>query len=220
VPPALLWNHFLDTAEDLSLRALTFDETFLAGTRSWTEVAFGVPEAEAPSHAADVPWPPSSPVVIPGTDIRLRGIIDRLELTAAGTAVRVSDYKTGASPSNAERIALGGGTELQRVVYALAAKQLLPEVQRIVARLLFLPGAGPTAVKLDDVDGAIAQLTTHVSTAIQSLRQGLSVPGPDTAVEWNDFRLALPANATVYLARKRRALAAAFGTAARAWSAP
>jgi hypothetical protein len=215
VPPALLWHHFLDTAEDLALRALTFDETFLAGTRSWTEVAFGVPEADAPSHAADVPWPPTSPVVIPGTDIRLRGSIDRLELTAAGTAVRVSDYKTGALASSAERIALGGGTELQHVVYALAAKQLLPEVQR-----MFLPGAGPTAVKLDDVDGAIAQLTTHVSTAIQSLRQGFSVPGPDTTVEWNDFRLALPANATVYLARKRRALAAAFGTVTRAWSAP
>jgi hypothetical protein len=220
VPPALLWNHFLDTAEGLALRALTFDETFLAGTRSWTEVAFGAPEVDAPSHAADAPWPPTSPVTIPGTDIRLRGSIDRLELTGTGTAVRVSEYKTGAMPSNTDRIALGGGTELQRVVYALAAKQLLPEVQRVVARLLFLPGAGPTAVKLDDVDNAIAQLTTYVTTAAQSLRQGFSVPGPDTMVEWNDFRLALPANATGYLARKRRALAAAFGTAARAWSVP
>ena len=221
VPPRLLWHHFLDTAERLALKALIFDKTFQTGTRSWTEVAFGLPERHSqPTAPVDAPWPPTSTVSIPNTEIVVRGGIDRLDLTAIGNAVRVSDYKTGATPRNPERIALGGGTELQRVIYSLAARQLLPEAQRIVARLVFLGDDTPTEARLDDVDATIESLTTHVTAAIALLRRGLSVPGPDTALAWNDFRLALPANMASYLARKRRALDHALGTFTRTWSAP
>ena len=40
-PPALLWQHTLAAAAQLALKALTLDETFQPGTRSWTELAFG-----------------------------------------------------------------------------------------------------------------------------------------------------------------------------------
>jgi len=190
VPPPLLWHHFLETAERLALGALTHDKTFQAGTRSWTEVTFGLPAEHMPATAsADVPWQPTSTVSIPGIPVSVRGSIDRLDLTSTGNAVRVSDYKTGAMPRNADRIVIGGGSELQRVIYALASRQLLPDVQRIVARLIYLDGDTPAVHQLPDVDLAIESLTTHVTTAIETLRRGISLSGPDAGAEWNDFRL-------------------------------
>ncbi len=221
MPPPLLWHHFLDTAERLALGALTHDKTFQAGTRSWTEVTFGLPAEHVPATAsADAPWQPTSTVSIPGTPVSLRGSIDRLDLTATANDVRVSDYKTGAMPHNADRIVIGGGSELQRVIYALASRQLLPDVQRIVARLIYLDGDTPAVHQLPDVDMAIESLTKHVTTAIETLRRGISLSGPDAGSEWNDFRLVLPAAAANYLLLKRNALSREFGEVSRLWSAP
>ena len=52
--------------------------------------------------------------------------------------MRVTDYKTGACPRKPELIVIGGGAELQRALYALACRELLPGYDRIAARLLYL----------------------------------------------------------------------------------
>jgi hypothetical protein len=130
-PPSLLWQHTLEAAATRALAALTFDPGLLPGTRSWTEVPFGQSGIEA---GADLPWDPNLPVQIPGTNIRIRGSIDRLDLRSAPDAVQVSDYKTGVEPKNASQIVFRGGAELQRVIYACATRQLLPEIIRVVAR--------------------------------------------------------------------------------------
>ncbi len=101
-PPLLLWEHTLDWAAGLALRALTLAPPFQGGTRSWTEVPFGRDGEEADPA---LPWDPNPPVLIPGTAVRIRGAIDRLELTAAHEGVRLSDYKTGAEPKNDAQIA-------------------------------------------------------------------------------------------------------------------
>ncbi|RWQ22773.1 MAG: PD-(D/E)XK nuclease family protein [Mesorhizobium sp.] len=217
VPPLLLWRHTVDAAAQLALRALTLDEAFQPGTRSWTELTFGDTDG-AVAAAGDLPWDPTTPVEIIGTKARVKGSIDRLDLTAAGNAVRVSDYKTGVEPKRADQIVLGGGAELQRVIYAMAARQLLPDNPRVVARLIYLGNAEPRVYKLPDVDQAIAEIAAHVTAASILLRQGRALPGPDARENWNDFRLALPASPTVYFQVKQAALSRAFDDFARVWS--
>ncbi|RWM13734.1 MAG: PD-(D/E)XK nuclease family protein [Mesorhizobium sp.] len=217
VPPLLLWRHTLDAAAQLALKALTLDETFQPGTRSWTELAFGRAD-EAVAAASDLPWDPTAPVEITGTTVRVKGSIDRLDITATGNAVRVSDYKTGAEPKKADQIVLGGGAELQRVIYALAARQLVPDNPRVVARLIYLGGGEPRVYKLPDIDQAIAEIADHVRAAGVLLRQGRALPGPDARENWNDFRLALPASPTTYFQIKQSALSRAFDDFARVWS--
>jgi RecB family exonuclease len=216
VPPPLLWQHTLNAAARLALKALTLDETFQPGTRSWTELAFG--RVDGPGGAANaLPWFPSAQVAITGTNVRIQGNIDRLDLTADGRAVRVSDYKTGAEPKRADQIVLGRGAELQRVLYALAARQLLPGNPRVVARLVFLGDDKPKPYKLPDLDQAITEIAEHLTVAGVLLRQGMALPGPDARERWNDFRLALPAS-PVYFQVKQAALCRAFGDLTRVWS--
>jgi hypothetical protein len=215
-PPLLLWGHTLDAARELALKALTLDEAFQPGTRSWTELAFGYAEAAAD---LELLWPPTAQVVIPGTGVRICGSIDRVDFNAARNGVRVSDYKTGAEPPKAEDIVLGRGAELQRVLYAIAARQLVPDDPRVIARLVFLGADHPSPHRLPDVDQAIADIGAHVMAAIDLLSRGVALPGPDAREDWNDLRLALPASPTMYFQIKQAALARAFGDFASIWNA-
>ncbi len=218
VPPLLLWRHTLAAARDLALTALTLDEPLQPETRSWTELAFGR-EKNDPHPAGDLLWPPDSQVIIPGTSVGIRGSIDRLDFNSARNGVRLSDYKTGAEPQKAEAIVLRGGAELQRVLYALAARQLLPDNPRVIARLVFLGADQPKPHSLLDVEQAIGDIGAYVTAAGDLLRRGLALPGPDAREDWNDFRLALPAVPATYFQTKQAALGRAFGDFARIWSA-
>lgn len=211
VPPLLLWRHTIESAGHLALRALTHDE-LMPATKSWTEVAFGGDAQTSPA-----PWNTSLEVQIPGTTVRIRGAIDRLDLREKGDAVRVSDYKTGTSPRAAASLVLDGGKELQRVVYAIAARQLLPGPPKVIARLLYLGTDTPVEVKLPDVDEAISQTTSFVSDAMGLLRQGVFLPaGPDVVEDWNEYRLMLPSWST-YLDYKRPAFDRAYDVLRRRW---
>lgn len=217
IPPQLLWQHTLEAARQLAFKALTLDEPFRPGTRSWTELRFGEPEL---TGGGELPWDPQQPVRIPGTNILLRGSIDRLDLTTVRNAVRLSDYKTGIEPRNAGQIVFHRGTELQRVIYVTAVRQLLPEVSHIVARLIFLgTDPQPHAYSLTDVDAAIGEIATHITAACRQLDQGIALPGPDAQETWNDFRLALPSGLASYLDIKRQSFSQALAPASRIWSA-
>ena len=173
---------------------------------------------ERANAAPGLPWSPDAAVTIDGTGVRIRGSIDRLDHNVSLNAVRVSDYKTGAEPAKAGQIVLAGGRELQRVLYALAARQLMPDNPRVVARLIYLRGDRPNAYKLADIDAAIAETTAHVNVARDLLTRGVSLAGPDAREATNAFRLALPAAAASYFAIKQAAFAQRFGQFARVWS--
>lgn len=214
VPPRLLWQHTLRVAERLAFKALTTDATFAPGARCWTEVPFG-----SCKHAAGkVPWDPTAEVFIPGTAVTIRGSIDRLDLDTAGTTVSVTDYKTGAQPQRAGEIIIGGGAELQRVVYAIAARQLLPDARAVVARLFYLAEDVPIARELKDVQRVVGDLSGYVAAACELLDSGKTLPGLQRD-EHDEYRFAMPATIETYLKTKDRALRREFGRYVRIWSA-
>lgn len=216
VPPRLLWANTVDLACSLALVGLLRKDISEAGTRSWTEVPFG--QVEGFAARRQLPWDPTRSVVVPNTSVKLRGMIDRLDMRHDLAAVRVTDYKTGSPPKNAGRIVIGGGSELQRALYGLACRQLLQGEPQIVARLLYL-GGEPVALKLDDLDGAIDQIGTFINEATALLRRGTAVPGRLAFDRSNDLRLALPASPG-YERRKRIASSNVGAAISRLWSAP
>jgi PD-(D/E)XK nuclease superfamily len=119
--------------------------------------------------------------------MRIRGSIDRVDFNSAHNRVRVSDYKTGAEPPKAGEIIIGRGAELQRVLYALAARQLAADNPQVVARLVFLDADRPKPYRLPDVDEAIAEISGHIRAAVHLLRRGIALPGPEAHEDWNDF---------------------------------
>ncbi|MDY6947749.1 MAG: PD-(D/E)XK nuclease family protein [Pseudomonadota bacterium] len=215
VPPRLLWQHTLNFAETLALKALTLDETFHPSTRSWTEVPFGSTDVVP----GDWPWDTSARVAIPGTKVSIRGSIDRLDRNAPGTSVRVTDYKTGAEPANGDSIVISGGSALQRVVYAIAARQLSPEARRIVARLFYLREGTPKGYELPNVDQTILEFAGYVAQACALLEEGKALPGTKRE-EHDEYRIALPAADEPYFRLKSGPIQRSFGAFTRVWRAP
>lgn len=205
VPPRLLWRHTLDEAAHRCLRGLVGDEGFLAGTRSWTEVGFGQHEADA----REAPWDGTETVVIEGTDLQLSGRLDRIDVVASGDAARISDYKTGAAPNAADRIVIGKGAEVQRVLYAMATRRLLPDVRTVISRLVYLDGVSqPFSLRGDALDTAMKDISRYLNVACAQLRAGRACMGPDARDKFNDLRLALPADIESYFIAKQAAFAA------------
>ncbi|MBX9591682.1 MAG: PD-(D/E)XK nuclease family protein [Hyphomonadaceae bacterium] len=214
VPPPLLWQHTLQEAARHALRAFRVDDTILSDTRSWTELPFG----EAEAVRTGLPWDAVRPIAIPGTEMRMRGRIDRVDLRPDGSAVRITDYKSGRAPEDAAEIVLAGGAELQRVLYAMAARQLLPEVRTIVARLAYLAGeSGPMRLQGETLDEAMADAAEFIGIAARIVRGGAAPPGPDALDPFYEMRLALPADREAYLRRKEEARDAALGELVPLW---
>jgi hypothetical protein len=217
VPPTLLWAHALAEATRRSSRGLTVDESFQSGTRSWTEVDFG----EASSRASDAPWPGGGEVVIGQAKLRLRGRIDRVDLGAGGERIRISDYKTGLTPRNADRIVIDQGRELQRVLYAMAVRHVLPDTTTVISRLVFLDGTStPYQLKGEALDTAATDVAQFLDIACKLVRDGGICPGPDAQDRYNDLRLALPADFDAYFQRKGAAFRALCRELAPLWSKP
>ena len=128
VPPSLLWRHTLDEAARRSLRGLTLDDAFQAGTRSWTELSFG---QSGQAERVDAPWEAGREVQIPNTGVHFGGRIDRVDIRAGGTAVRISDYKAGEAPRNAHRIIIAQAKRFSKEV-AKGTKRARNSLQQLV----------------------------------------------------------------------------------------
>jgi RecB family exonuclease len=209
VPPTLLWHVTLERAERMAITALTLPMPDMAVGRSYAEVPFGADEATV----RDLPWDSSAAVTIPGTDLRIRGFIDRLDLTPDGRRARVVDYKTG-RPSDPGM--LNGGQELQRCLYAAAVRAMLGETVEVEAALLFPLGDG-AYYPLADSASALDRLTTALLIARDTLLKGRALPGPDTGLKYDAMAFAMPASPGAMTERKRAAAAALLGDAALIW---
>lgn len=205
VPPPTLWANTLAKAKALTLHALKVDADLPHSLNSWTELSFGGGRNEETA-----PWPDDAEVHVQGTGIRVVGRIDRLDLAKSGAAARITDYKTSKPPSNPDDFVMNGGKELQRVLYATAVRQLVPDVGRVVARLLYL-GTEITVKPLegDRLDEAMSDLSRFVLAAAAALRAGQAMPGPDAFDSLSRYRIARPADWQLYQAIKANAFNAA-----------
>lgn len=159
-------------------------------------------------------------VTIAETGLRFGGRIDRLDIRATGDAARITDYKSFKPPSKNKRITLGQGRELQRVLYAIAVRALLPEVRSVVARLIYLADNPATfELKGDNLDEAIREATGYLSGALGILRSGRIAPRWEQDAGYDDMRLALPADRESYLRRKGAELRQANQPLSKLWNA-
>ncbi|MDE0050466.1 MAG: PD-(D/E)XK nuclease family protein [Rhodospirillales bacterium] len=213
VPPPVIWHRTLDEVRALGSRALAFRGGDPAGARAYGEVPFG---GAKPKSDGAIPWDPEAPVAIPDTNFRIRGYIDRLDISADGRHALVRDYKTGKAPKN--DIVLDGGRELQRCLYAFAVKAMLGDGVVIAASLLY--PRDERDLRLDDPDAVLGTLTGHLQAARANLASGGAVMGEDTGNAYDELAFALPANAgAIYRPRKDAAAVARLGDAAQVWDA-
>ena len=108
--------------------------------------------------------------------VRLRGKIDRIDLSADGRQARVLDYKTGQVPTRQRDDSLARGTALQLPLYLLAAEQLLPGVTVVQASYLYFTLRGRYR-EISFSRAALAEqrgtLTGMLQTAAEMIRAGI-----------------------------------------------
>lgn len=219
IPPDVIWRDAIDGARSVSLAALSYSFPHLPGQRTWTEIPFGKSDVDD-DEVRDLPWKCEAPVEIPGTKLRIAGLIDRLDLSEDRSNARVIDYKTGKLNKKISETTIKGGSELQRCLYAFAVKVLIGTGVAIDSALLF-PKApeGEGLYPLDDVDAALTKVAAAAALAHDMLMSGFAAIGPDAKDAYNDLALALPASAG-YLPRKMPLAQVRLGEAANVWSEP
>ena len=214
IPPPVIWDRTLDDVRTWSTKALAFREEQLDNARAYGEVAFGGAD---PESGSDNPWDAAATVEIPNAGFRIRGYIDRLDISADGRYASVRDYKTSRPPKK-DDIVVDGGRELQRCLYAFAVKAMLGDNVAIRASL-FYP-RGEKNLPLAEPDATLQMIAGYLNVARSSLTRGSAVMGPDTGGDYDDLAFALPANVNAtYRVRKKDAATERLGDAAQVWEA-
>ena len=219
VPPPVIWQRKCEEARLLAVAALTREETSLPGQRTWAEIPFGnVWNVKPSSGRARLPWDPSAPVHIDGTQIRIGGYIDRLDLSDDGRRARVTDYKSGRVPGKPPQI--DGGAELQRCLYGFAVRSLIATRPEVEARLVY-PRSDDPALVLDDTEETLAELAGYLEAATMLFVDGNAFSGPAAEDRWYDLSFALPAGAKDgYLRAKGRLVRRALAPLPLLWETP
>ncbi|MET4239751.1 PD-(D/E)XK nuclease family protein [Bradyrhizobium sp. RT10b] len=216
VPPPILWLQTVEEAARRTAKGLASDDQVRADTRSWTEVPFG----QTNPVSEQAPWDTTIAVPIEQTGLVFGGRMDRLDIRATGDGARITDYKSTKPPPKHQRITLGQGRELQRVLYAIAVRALLPDVRTVVTRLIYLADDPATLeLKGDELDSAVIQAAGFLTAAIAILRSGRTAPRWEQDAFYDDMRLALPADRESYLRRKSSEFRTANQHLSRLWSA-
>jgi len=121
---------------------------------------------------------------------------------------------------SANGLSLGQGRELQRVLYAMAARALLPDVRTVVTRLIYLADDPATfELRGEELDRAIAGATQYLVAAVDILRSGRIAPRREEDADYDDMRLALPADRESYLRRKAAPFKVANRALTKLWDA-
>ena len=119
----------------------------------------------------------------PSGEVRLHGVIDRIDINPQGE-LRVIDYKSGGSHLSAQDLI--EGRRLQLPIYALAASQALGLGEAAEGFYWKLFQGEPSSLKLSRFQceagsGAQAALTVavaHVEAIVNGIRQGTFDPEP------------------------------------------
>ena len=156
-------------------------------------------------------------VLDPDTQLRFRGKIDRLNISADGQSVLVLDYKTGGADQYTvlNNDVIDAGKRLQLGVYSLAAQQIVPDASNVRAAYWFATTRGgfrfAPAEHFDITNDEVRErFQQGVSTIVEGIRGGVfpANPGPldrDTPVNcrYCDFNTLCPSRRVEMWDRKR-----------------
>ncbi len=188
VPPPLAWQAALRRAETMAVHMLSVTAAPSGHVRSFAELKFGYDDSYA-HEGAHLPWPPNAVVTLPGTDLRLRGVIDRLDIDDERRRITVIDYKSGRPRKHTGD--LDNGNELQRTLYTIAVRQLLGSDYEVAAGLLYAGAAEPLV--LSQPDQSVQRLAQAAAAAVAKLASGRVLPGPGITDAFEATVLAYPA---------------------------
>jgi hypothetical protein len=113
-------------------------------------------------------WDVNTPVQIPGTDLMIKGVIDRLDIAADSRVAVVRDYKTA---NEAFRYSHAGRWCRASALYACAVHALLNQVEEVSASLFYthdqldVPLPTPEAARI--VSAWLLQLAVVSSTGMR-----------------------------------------------------
>ena len=213
VPPPVIWRQTLEEVVALGCKAFALSDGEVSDGRAFGEVPFG---GAVPKSDAQWPWDTNAPIEIPHAGFRISGYIDRLDISADGGRAVLCDYKSGKLPKSS--VILNGGQELQRCLYAYAARTLLGDSVEIDAALLY--PRGDRVLRLENPEATLEELADYLAAAHVNLAAGKAVIGKETAGRYDDLAFALPANAQAsYCARKMPAAIRLLGNAVHVWEA-
>ncbi|MEZ5419707.1 MAG: PD-(D/E)XK nuclease family protein [Vicinamibacterales bacterium] len=169
---------------------LWFDELLVRDARDWIperfELAFGLP----PDSARD-PHSTPAPARVGTSGFLLRGSIDLVERRADGSALRVTDHKTGKNRTTVSTI-VDGGRILQPVLYAVALEALTGEPVA-EGRLSYCTAAGQFTTRVIALDDPIRRRGLEVLEIVdRALEHGMLAAKPGavhgrSACEYCDF---------------------------------
>jgi hypothetical protein len=157
--------------------------------------------------------PPVTLKLDDGTEVRFRGVIDRVDTGPSGNRVAVTDYKSGSNSSyqDMKDDPLGSGRHLQLPVYALAVQDALGSDRNIESQYWFVSTSSRyerKEVQLIDVEGRLIDVTKQITSGI---KEGIfpAVPGPSGRFgeprncQYCDFEKICPSNREALWERKQ-----------------
>ena len=143
--------------------------------------------------------------------LRLRGFIDRIDLSPSGDTALVLDYKSGGTSSyaNMNRDPLQRGKRLQLPVYGLAARQLLGEGVDVRVAYWFVTEKGKFATR-PPTPKTLAEMLDAFSDVVGAITDGIggrlfpANPGKDGGnCRFCDFKNLCPTRRAWHWQRKR-----------------
>jgi ATP-dependent helicase/nuclease subunit B len=178
---ARVWNdEIADVRRDLGIWARR-----LADEPSWVpeyfEFSFGLHDEGRDPRSLPEP-------VVLETGYMLRGSVDLIERRRDGSALRVTDHKTGKNRSTPDLI-IGGGAVLQPVLYSVAIERGL-HARVEIGRLYYCTtagGFGERPIEINDYTRSQGQLALTIVDRAIELGHLPAAPGRD-ACRWCDFR--------------------------------
>lgn len=181
--PSLMWELEQERLRERLMRLVYYE---VADQSEFVPRAFeldfgSTPDAEQhePAEERFFPDRPVSFSLEDGESIRLRGRIDRIDVSSAGPQARIIDYKTGRAP----RGRFARGTALQLPLYLFAARSLRPDLVWESAGYVGLgqrvhtPAPAFSSETWPEATGVLRQILTIV---LKGIRSGCFVPHPDT----------------------------------------
>ncbi len=201
----LLWGIAKEEMRQDLMALLEIDSRWRIQEKSrplWVEREFG--------FATENSLPPVVLTIKNGSQVRLRGLIDRVDENASHSKIIVVDYKFGSTfpYKDMNKDPLGDGQHLQLPVYALAVNNAMGGSADVVALYWFATARGNFEMKTVPLAEVEARFQEMIETIASGIEQGLFPANPGSSdnqtenCRYCDFDRVCPANRDLLWERK------------------